>query len=1205
MHCKAAQDEFLYFFQMSTDFSIALVSEPFTGAQKSVHPVLGLQVFQYPSRTSKVKACIFLKSDIGTALGWSQHSTPNLAAVQIGFQQRKLLLVSAYVEPEDDVLNTIGTIDVLLKSSPGQSHVIGMDGNGHHIEWGCEETNDRGDVLMDVASSNGLSVINTGSIPTFQAVSHGVLRTSIVDVTMSSDALVSRITDWRVNPDVCQASDHFAVSFKIDANVANGHQQPTSTFKYKNKTAKWDIFTEVLEGKMQESGLSETDIEEMSAPDIDAFVSDITGVIHLACDKSMKLRGSAQPYNPWWTSALEDEKKALIALHHRISDLKRKRHPTEAAAAAHQRARDSYRKSIRKESGKNFRTFCNKQGKEDVWSLTNRLLKDAPHQQPPATLKSASSFTTSAEDTASRLLHHFYPDDTPDVSENQESIRANQDLSSGPDEPPFTIEEVQECLDSMNPNKAPGPDHLTSDICQQFFLSFPALLTSIMNRCLDIGHFPTQWKSAHVRILPKPGREDLLDLSSFRPIGLLPVFGKLLEKLFIKRLIYSAQKSGSWTAEQYGFREQRSTTDALWTLIQKIKSAKSGKRQVIGVSLDIKAAFDNAWWPALMERLRKTGCPANVHRLITSYLQDRNVSLTFADIRVSKGMSKGCVQGSICGPTFWNLILDELLEVRMPSGCHIQAYADDVMLLVEGKSASEIQTTTCEALDIISDWGRQVKLSFSTAKTQAISFTPASKSISIFMDGHPVDIHPHIKLLGVILDSNLNFIEHSKYIIKKVSRTFKRLCMFVRPTWGVHSSNVETIYHHVIEPTITYAAGIWGEAVERTSVRRRLMSFHRTFAIRAIRAFHTVSAVAASGLSQFMPLHLKVREVHRIEKVRMSGSFDGLPDDIEMERRVRPQDLLHPAKRVSISPMSADSQEAADSHQRPTSIYTDGSKLESGDVGCAYVIYHPSGRQESRKFRLDQCCSVFQAELFAIHKALNWTSKSAKSDVTIYSDSLSSLKAIQDRSNTNPLVNSIHHSLFQMSGRLDVRFVWVKAHIGIIGNEEADIAAKDAATQKRAKQYTSFPISYAKHQIRKDVQDAWEEEYQTSDTGSITRAFFPTLADIKNFRTSAELSFEMTQVLTGHGFSRKYLHRFKISEADICPCGLDVQDFPHLVTSCPKYRLQQEDFLGLCAEKNVGPLDICTICRYPSLLESFNSFISLIVRTLKSFNICA
>ncbi|CAH2089881.1 unnamed protein product [Euphydryas editha] len=90
----------------------------------------------------------------------------------------------------------------------------------------------------------------------------------------------------------------------------------------------------------------------------------------------------------------------------------------------------------------------------------------------------------------------------------------------------------------MNPKKAPGLDNLTSDICLQFTLLFPDLVTDIMNRCLTLQHFPRQWKRAYIKIIPKLNKTDYTELNSYRPIGLLPVFGKTLEKLFVRPVRY-------------------------------------------------------------------------------------------------------------------------------------------------------------------------------------------------------------------------------------------------------------------------------------------------------------------------------------------------------------------------------------------------------------------------------------------------------------------------------------------------------------------------------------------------------------------------------------------------------------------------------------------------------------------------------------------
>ena len=157
------------------------------------------------------------------------------------------------------------------------------------------------------------------------------------------------------------------------------------------------------------------------------------------------------------------------------------------------------------------------------------------------------------------------------------------------------------------------------------------------------------------------------------------------------------------------------------------------------------------------------------------------------------------------------------------------------------------------------------------------------------------------------------------------------LCKFV------HASNVETIYRHVTEPMVTYAAGIWGDAADRPSVKRQLRSFQRSFAIRAIRAFHTVSAVSAIALAQFMPLHLKVQEVRDTQRVKSSGSFEGLPDDVVLETRVKPARLLHPARRIGVKFSLARTESDVESASSHVNIYTDGSKLDDDSVGAGVV----------------------------------------------------------------------------------------------------------------------------------------------------------------------------------------------------------------------------------------------------------------------------
>lgn len=91
-------------------------------------------------------------------------------------------------------------------------------------------------------------------------------------------------------------------------------------------------------------------------------------------------------------------------------------------------------------------------------------------------------------------------------------------------------------LRAQNPKKAPGPDGLTSDICTAAIIRDRGLFLALANKCLALSHFPRAWKVAHVIILRKPDKDNYTSPKSFRPIGLLPVLGKIVEKLIIGRL---------------------------------------------------------------------------------------------------------------------------------------------------------------------------------------------------------------------------------------------------------------------------------------------------------------------------------------------------------------------------------------------------------------------------------------------------------------------------------------------------------------------------------------------------------------------------------------------------------------------------------------------------------------------------------------------
>ncbi|XP_050665945.1 uncharacterized protein LOC126966114 [Leptidea sinapis] len=236
-------------------------------------------------------------------------------------------------------------------------------------------------------------------------------------------------------------------------------------------------------------------------------------------------------------------------------------------------------------------------------------------------------------------------------------------------------------------------------------------------------------------------------------------------------------------------------------------------------------------------------------------------------------------------------------------------------------------------------------------------------------------------------------------------------------------------------------------------------------------------------------------------------------------------------------------------------VYTDGSKIQ-GRVGAG-ISYRRRGLEvRARKLKLENYCSVFQAEMCAISKAIEDILKMPDMKVEILSDSRSSLELLRDRSSFHPIAFEIKN-LIQRARNMGktIRFRWVRAHVGIEGNERADHLAKDAALRSKLRSaYDGVPVSTLRRNIRGRTLEVWQERYTAGQTASVTKAFLP---DVKvSYKLIREEPFSafMAQVITGHGGFAAYLHRFGLKDSPVCICdGQTDESALHLVLDCPRF----------------------------------------------------
>jgi hypothetical protein len=133
-------------------------------------------------------------------------------------------------------------------------------------------------------------------------------------------------------------------------------------------------------------------------------------------------------------------------------------------------------------------------------------------------------------------------------------------------------------------------------------------------------------KSSIVPII-KQGKEDIRDASKYRPISLLNVVGKVLDKLIIDRILHHVHSNAGLNSNKYGFIPQSGTVEAAMAGKKIIRENLKHKNWISVVSLAVQGAFDAAWWPGILCNLRELKCPKNLFNLSRSYFSNRMASL--------------------------------------------------------------------------------------------------------------------------------------------------------------------------------------------------------------------------------------------------------------------------------------------------------------------------------------------------------------------------------------------------------------------------------------------------------------------------------------------------------------------------------------------------------------------------------------------------
>ena len=352
-------------------------------------------------------------------------------------------------------------------------------------------------------------------------------------------------------------------------------------------------------------------------------------------------------------------------------------------------------------------------------------------------------------------------------------------------------------------------------------------ISKLYNECMKLGTFPSPFKIGKVTPIYKKGNRECIE--NYRPVSILPIFGKIFEKIIYNRLYTFLTSNGVLHDEQFGFRKGHSTTHALHRSVHNISKSLSNNMHVLGIFIDLSKAFDTLDHGILLKKVENYGIRGNALSLLKSYLQHRTQYVKFLDSNSeSLEIRYGVPQGSILGPLLFLLYVNDIVNCYKGQDCKIVLYADDTNIFVSGPSKEITFLKANEILEHVSQFMKSNLLHVNMGKCCFIHFQPKvtnyescararpiptadDRSQEIFVNNTRILKVTHAKFLGVIIDENLNWVPHIENLRKKLRSTTGAICRIRRAIPLEHYRN---IYTALFESHMCYGISVWGSTLK-------------------------------------------------------------------------------------------------------------------------------------------------------------------------------------------------------------------------------------------------------------------------------------------------------------------------------------------------------------------------------------------------------
>ena len=440
------------------------------------------------------------------------------------------------------------------------------------------------------------------------------------------------------------------------------------------------------------------------------------------------------------------------------------------------------------------------QGIKAYWTTLNRLLNKKKVAIIPPLLENGL-FVTNVQ-TKAIILNYFFVKQCCTITTGSTLPNFRPRCSSVLQNLTIDREKVLKLVLALDTKKANGCDNISAFMIKACGSSIVEPLCQIFEECLETGIYPSTWKKANIVPIHKKGSRQCKN--NYRPIYLLPILGKIFEKLLFDKIYSHLCENGLLTPNQSGFRPGDSTINQLLSITHNIYSAfeEIPSKETRSVFLDLSKAFDRVWHEGLLYKLECNGITGNLLALIQDYLANRKQRVVLNGKSSEWAtISAGVPQGSVLGPLFFLVYINDLVD---NVNCDIKMFADDTSLFFRVDDPLRSALKLNEDLDTVKLWAWQWKMHFNADKTEEVIFSCKRLKPNhppLLLGNDQVAQKMEHKHLGVILDSKLDFQSHTRQAILKARRG---IGMIRYLSIYVSRSVLDQIYKLYVRPHLDY-----------------------------------------------------------------------------------------------------------------------------------------------------------------------------------------------------------------------------------------------------------------------------------------------------------------------------------------------------------------------------------------------------------------